>query len=207
MGRSIMTATLTAAALTLLSSCVQAQEINPRQQVDKGGAQRKPLAEGPAVESGGERYVLLPEVRAVHVRNLDRGSEHALASMGVQALEVLETKGHLVLYRRASAASPAFVRLLTPSGHRSLPVVRNERTGQLGVVPGTITVKLRDVALAEALASDHGLVLELRVGTTAYGIYRVAPSTDPFAAASALRADVRVADATVEILENVNVPY
>ncbi len=93
------------------------------------------------------------------------------------------------------------------SGERTYPVVQNKSTGQLGVVLGTVRVKLADAGKAQALARAHGLSLGRLYARIGFAFFSVGAGQDPFAAARALRADARVADATVEILENVNVPH
>jgi hypothetical protein len=86
-------------------------------------------------------------------------------------------------------------------------VVLNERTGQYAVVTGTLTVKLRDMATADAVAQEHGLTVEVLFGHLGYAVYLAGPGQDLLMLADALRADARTASVTINVLENVPEPH
>jgi hypothetical protein len=193
-----------------LSNCAQAQSFQrrpPRQEA--AGAQVR--AAGPVLQSGSERYQAVLDVRAVRTAGRDYPPQAVLQAIGEDQGEVVQTQGTLVFYRpsatgAAPSAADALTMQATPSGHQSLPVVRNLRTGQLGVVPGTIVLRLRDPAQAPQVAADFDLKLETEPMASGHVVVRAAAGQDPFAVSVALRADPRVAEAGAEVLENPAVP-
>lgn len=205
--------TLVLVTILCVTNCAQASELKR----DKSGKIRQTAAtaalqKGGEVRSAGETYILLPEARAVQRRDGSRNaSEDALqvlSEMGVNAQEVLEKKGRFIIYRTPpSAEAMSRGPKLTANGEPVYPVVLNRRTGQLGVVPGQIVVRLKDASQAQSLADDFGvgLVTVFKHLNTAF--YQVAFEQDPFAVSGDMAGDFRVLSATVEILENVNVPH
>jgi hypothetical protein len=160
------------------------------------------LPQGDAITSGGESYVVLSDVRAVPS---DPGQEPA-------GLNVLERKGRFVVYRetRPHLKSPSAMTVqdagLTGQPLLTHAVVLNPRTGNLGVVIGTLIVKLADMTQAEAIGAAHGLTLSSRFDHLNLAFYTAGPGQDIAAAAAALRADARVTSADPEILEHVRAP-
>ena len=160
------------------------------------------LPQGDALTSGGESYVVLSDVRAVPS---DPGQEPA-------GLTVLERKGRFLVYRETRPAlKSASAMTVQDAGLTGQPllthaVVLNPRTGNLGVVLGTLIVKLADMSQADALAAAHGLTLSSRFDHLGLAFYTAAPGRDLAAATAALRADMRVTSADPEILEHVRVP-
>jgi Open reading frame 2 N-terminal domain len=161
------------------------------------------FAQGTQISSKGQTYVLLPGVRAVAA---DPESEPA-------GLDVVERKGHFVLYREnGPAAQSARAMTLQSSTGTGTPitsqsVVLNPRTGKAGVVLGTIAVKLADMTQAGAIAESNGLTVDSQFARLNLVFFKVAPGQDIVAATAALRADPRVTSADPEILENPKVPY
>jgi hypothetical protein len=171
------------------------------------------LPQGSAFTSRGERFAVLPDVRALP-------AGRALP----QDREVLERKGRFVLYREAresmkhrrpmmvpDAASDTSGPAEAATDAAATPVMTyavalNQRTGRSGVVLGTIAVKLADFAQTEAVASTHRLTVEGRFDALGVAYLRVAPGEDIAAVTEALRADTRVVSADPEILEAARIP-
>ncbi len=76
----------------------------------------------------------------------------------------------------------------------------------LGVVLGTIHVRLADTARTHDLAREHGLAVMRIYPNIGFAALRVAEGQHPFDIAHALATEPGVSAASVEILEHVNVP-
>lgn len=157
------------------------------------------LGRGSTVTSNNQEYQILPEVRAVESRPNEQ-SQQTLTRMGGGKL--IETKGTFVLFA-APKQSQASV---TSVNGTSYPTAYNPRTGGIGIVPGTLNVKLKDSANAAAIAADHGLVVVRVFAHLQTAFYRVKPGQDVVAVAASLTADARVESAEVEVIEHMNVP-
>ena len=83
----------------------------------------------------------------------------------------------------------------------------NPRTGGIGIVPGTLNVKLKNNANAAALAADYGLEVVREFAHLKTVFYRVKTGQDVLTAAASLSADARVEQAEVEVIEHLNVPH
>ena len=148
------------------------------------------LKRGKQITAGGESYRHLPEVSAAEGKAKAGG-------------EVIETKGKLVLYRASAAASAVVVRA---GGSDVYPTVVNSRTGALGVLTGTLVVRPKSMADADAIAASHGLQKSKAYPQLQTVFYEVKPGADIADAAAALQADPRVELAYPEIIEHVRVP-
>ncbi len=219
MNRCLVTLVLTS-GLTLVAACAapsaQAQMKPPVVGFAKKGnksdstsaakAEYATLPQGDSITSGGQTYVVLPDVRAVPA---NPGEEPA-------GLTVLERKGRFVVYKETrpqlkspsalSAQDAGFGSGLAGQPLLSHAVVLNQRTGRVGVVIGTILVKLADMSQAEAIGAAQGLTVSSRFDHLNLAFYTAAPGQDLAAATAALRADPRVTSADPEILENVRKP-
>jgi hypothetical protein len=164
------------------------------------------FAKGAAFTSRGESYVVLPEVRAVQAASLSEATADALSRVGIPGTTVLERRGVHVLVRQAASGLRQASLAALPGGV-SLPVVLNTRSNQLGVVPGTLIVKLRNPADSDALGTAQGLDLVARFDHLSLAIYAVRAGADVAAAARELQADPRVEAADVEVLERLSVPH
>ncbi|MCH8132665.1 MAG: bifunctional diaminohydroxyphosphoribosylaminopyrimidine deaminase/5-amino-6-(5-phosphoribosylamino)uracil reductase RibD [Myxococcales bacterium] len=113
-----------------------------------------------ATAAGQSRWITGPEARAVVSRNAGEDAQRELSAMGLEVEEVLEKKGRFIIYRTPPGAE-AMSRgpKLTANGEPVYPVVLNRRTGQLGVIPGQIVVRLKDASQAQSLADDFGVGL------------------------------------------------
>lgn len=205
-----MTSKSTALALAAFSllAVARAAPAQDEAQVQLGEDERaalvRTLPKGEPFHSGGQRYRLVAGLRAVH-RGTDPSARETLARAGAAAAAVLELKGRFVLFQQSPSAAPLAATQLTNRAE-TLPVAVNERTGRLGVVLGTITVKLRDIGQAEALARDHGLRLDFSAPNLSVAFFSLPAGTSIQAAAARLSADARVASAEIEVKEHFAVP-
>ena len=155
---------------------------------------------GSTITSNNQQYQILPGVRAT-ISLPDERPEQALTRMGGNKL--IETKGAFVVFSAAQQSVPS---LTSVNGATSYPAALNPRTGELGILPGTLKVSLKDTSSAAAVAADHGLEVVRVFAHLQMAFYRVPPGQDVVAAAAALSADARVASAEVEVVEHLSVP-
>ena len=171
---------------------------------NSAAAQRTALLQaqvrGAAVSSNNEQYQVLPGVRASQSQSKEK-PQQTLARVGGSA--VVETKGNFVVY----TAAPQGANVVQVGSATTYPTVLNSRTGGVGILPGTVRVKLKSMANAAAVGADHGLELVREFAHLQAAFYRVKPGQDVVAAAATLTADSRVASAEVEVIEHMNVPH
>ena len=161
------------------------------------------LTRGAELVNDGQTYVLLPEARAVRAQHSGEASTQALTRLGLPGRSVLERKGAFVLFREIAPVSTA----TGPAASQdSLPVLLNTKTGALAVVAGTIRVRLHVAGDAEAVAAAHGLTVSNQFPHLKTAFYEAPVGADLAAAAKALAADPRVADAGLELIERVLSP-
>ena len=161
------------------------------------------LQRGKEIAVRTERYQLLPEVRAVERGSSAQTPQEALSLVNAGSAEVIETKGKLVLYR-ARGANPALVQRVGAT--TVYPTVVNSRTGTLGVLTGTLVVKPKSMADADAIAAGHGLQKTKTYPQLQTVFYRAKANVDIADVSAALQADPRVESAYPEIIEQVRVP-
>lgn len=113
------------------------------------------------------------------------------SSMG----EEIEEKAGFTVYKPANV-EPSFV-----IDDRTRPVVVNRSSGAIGIVTGTVVVRLKDFSEAEALASAFGLEEVSSDDTIATVFYRVPKGREIDDLIELLRADGRVARADAEIIQ------
>jgi len=199
------TTILTLLGLLLPSAACLAQE---KGAVAAAALQRRALVEslpkGTAFRSGGQEYQIVGGVRAV-ARAPEAGERQALAAVGAAPADLIEAKGSFLVYREAASAAPVAARTAAGGGS-TLPVAVNRRTGGLGVVLGSLTVRLRDPAAAEAVAREHGLRLTFSAPHLSTAFYQVPEGKDIQAAAAELAGDGRVTAAEIEVKEHFAVP-
>ena len=150
----------------------------------------------------GAQYQHLPQVGAVAAGDGET-AEQALARIGEVGAQVVETKGRIVLFRSAKAR-PASV--ASAGDSRVYPAVVNARTGALGVLTGSLVVRPKSMADADAIASAHGLEKVRAYPQLQTVFYRVKPGADIADASAALQADPRIEIASPEIIDRVRVP-
>jgi hypothetical protein len=155
---------------------------------------------GSTITSNNQQYQILPWVRAT-ISLPDERPEQALTRVGGSKL--IETKGAFVVFSTAQQSVPS---LTSVNGATSYPAALNSRTGEIGFLPGTLKVCLKDMTNATAVAADHGLEVVHVFAHLQVAFFRVMPGQDVVAAAAELSADTRVASAEVEVVEHLNVP-
>jgi hypothetical protein len=160
----------------------------------------KMQSRGATVSCNQQQYQILPGVRAAQSRKKEK-PQQTLARMGGSKL--IEAKGAYVVY---TAAPQGKVGVMQVNGATSYPTVLNERTGGIGIIPGSVSVKLKSEGSAAAIAADHGLVLVREFAHLQAAFYRVSPGQDVVTAVAALVADSRVVSAEMEVIEHVKVP-
>lgn len=155
---------------------------------------------GATISSNNQQYQILSGVRASESKAKEQ-PQQTLSRMGGGKL--VETKGGFVVFTELpqSAAS-----VMSVNG-TSYPTVINPRTGGIGIVPGTLSVKLKKNETANAVATDHGLDVVRVFAHLQTVFYRVKPGQDVVVAVAALSADARVESAEVEVIEHVNMPH
>lgn len=158
------------------------------------------LPRGATFRSARQTYQMAGNVRAVGA-SARQAPEQVLAAAGLGASDLVERKGRFLVVRESGALSQALQ--VGASGSTTHPVAVNRATGGLGVVTGVITVRLRSVASAVALASDHGLELVSTATGIKAAFYRVPVNQDIAAAGAALARDRRVRSAEIEVQEAV----
>jgi hypothetical protein len=157
---------------------------------------------GKELKGSGARYQHLPQLAAVALAD-DETPEQALARIGEDGAQVVETKGRLVLFRSARARAASVGRTGTSSVY---PTVVNARTGTLGVLTGMLVVKPKSIADADAIASSHALEKVKAYPQLQTVFYRAKAGADIADASAALQADARIEIAYPEIIERVRVP-
>ena len=161
------------------------------------------LERGKQLKGSRDAYQHLPRVFAVALANSSETPEQAVARVGEGGAQVVETKGRLVLFRSAKSRPP---QVQYPGGSGVFPTVVNARTGTLGVLTGTLIVKPKSMADADAIASSHGLEKVTAYPQLQTAFYRTKAKTDIADAAAALQADPRIDSAYPEIIEHVRAP-
>lgn len=189
---------------TLAQSADRSAIVADRATVSAAATQRaatiQMLGRGATVTSNNQSYQVLPGARAAQSQPQDT-QQQAVARVGGNQL--IESKGNFVVY---SAAQQGTASVTQVNGVTTYPTVLNTRTGGIGILPGTLNVKLKNMATAAAVGADHGLELVREFAHLQTVFYRVKPAQDVVAAAASLAADPRVASAEVEVIEHMNVP-
>jgi hypothetical protein len=125
-------------------------------------------------------------------------------------LAVLESRGPFTVYREPGPAARArAVREEAVVAGRLVithAAVVNLRTGGVGILTGSVIVRPRSMADAEAIAGAAGLTIKSRAAALGWFVAEPPPGRDPISAAAGLGADLRVLSATPEVLEHFRVP-
>lgn len=198
-------------AFIALPTLVQAADKSATADVSERAILLKTLNRGATVTSNNQEYQILPDVRAAESLSQEQ-PQQTLTRHGGSKL--IETKGAFVVFTAApqsaanvKAAPQSAASIKSVNGATSYPTVLNPRTGGIGILPGTLTVKLKNMDSAVAVATDHGLEVVRVFAHLQTAFYRVKPGQDVAAAAASLTADPRVASAEVEVIEHVAVPH
>lgn len=185
------------ALLALLPVFAAAQ--SKKSNVDAHRAQAVGAApKGTSFRSAGQEYRVVPTIRAVKV-TVGAPSAASLSAVGAGQGDLLERKGPYALFVAPAGEAPA-------AASQTSAVAVNERSGQLGVITGTITARVGSAAAAQAAAKGAGLALELVSPSSGYAFFRAPPGADVLAAAAALAARREVKGVEVEVREAYDEP-
>jgi len=190
-----------ALCLAFAFSVALAQEA--RDPANERAAMLETMHRGKDIKGSRERYQHLPELLAVERASSAETPRQALARIGAAGAPVVETKGRLVLFRSVQQ-KPAVVERV--AGATVYPTVLNTRTGNFGVLTGTLVVKPKSMDDAAAIASSHGLETAKEYRHLQTVLYRVKANMDIADVAAALQSDARIESAYPEIIEYVRTP-
>ena len=186
-------------AFVALPTLAQAAEKSATADVSERATLLKTLNRGATVTSNNQQYQILPDVRAAESLSQEQ-PQQTLTRHGGSKL--IETKGAFVVF---TAAPQSIASVKSVNGATSYPTVINPRTRRIGILPGTLSVKLKNMDSAAAVATDHGLEVVRIFAHLQAAFYRVKPGQDVVAAAVSLTADPRVVSAEVEVIEHMAV--
>ena len=161
---------------------------------------------GPEFENDRQNYRVVAGMQAVKLGDATSGAR--TAALGLSASAMVERKGpYAIVERGAATGTPAAVveaasAVSAIAAEPSYPVVVNTRTGQLGVVSGTIIVKLASIADVDALAKANGLSVEYVAEPIGFAFLGAPAGIDVLATTAALGRDPRVMLAYAEIREH-----
>ena len=190
------------ATLTLLlvapASLAQRPYTMTQTRAAEHAAMLESLQRGKEIDVQGERYQHLPEVFAVERKSSAQTSQETTNLVGAGTAQVIETKGTMELYRGGKVAGALIQRV---GGSTVYPTVLNVRTGALGVLTGTLIVKPKSMADADAIAASHGLEKTKAYPKLQTVFYQVKVGADIADVSTALQADPKVESAYPEIIE------
>lgn len=186
--------------LIALTSQSQAADILATPAAAEREALVQTLNRGASITSENQQYQILPGVLAAEGRPQEPPQQTLTRHGGGK---LIETKGSFVVF---TAAPQSGVSVKSINGATSYPTVLNARTGGIGILPGTLSVKLKNMNDATAVAADHGLDVVRVFVHLQTAFYRVKPGQDVVAAAASLNADARVQSAEVEVIEHIESP-
>ena len=193
-------------ALLFVFAAMPSMAASPKQKSDahaERAAVIQNLQRGPSFTSNSQAYQYLPEVRAVRLKSNSESLQKALQRVGATADQIIETKGPYALYRGAQRAT---AQTDQNQGNGSYPAVLNARTKTIGILPGTIEVKPKNMGDVAAIAAGHGLNVVREFSHLHVVYYQVKPGQDILAVANALAADPRVSSTEVEVIEHLAAP-
>lgn len=167
--------------------------------VEERAALLQTVGRGSNITSNNQQYQILTGVRAAESRSHEE-PQQTLTRMGGGKL--IETKGTFVVF---TAAQQSAASVISVDG-TSYPTAFNPATGGIGIVPGTLNVKLKNMGSAAAIAADHGLEVVRVFAHLQTAFFRVKTGKDVVAAAASLSTDARIVSAEVEVIEHMNVP-
>jgi|SRR5882672_5553622 len=189
--------------LVAQASFAQDYRMSAKTAATERAAMVKTLERGKSMKGSREQYQHLPQVFAIALASASETPEQALARTGDGGAQLVETKGRLVLYRSAGTGPASLGR----AGKASVyPTVVNARTGTLGVLTGTLIVKPKNMADADAIAGSHGLETARAYPQLQTVFYRARAGVDLADVSAALQADPRIESAYPEIVEHVRAP-
>ena len=163
------------------------------------------LERGRVTNVNGEQYQHLPGVLAVERQRHGQSADQLLTLVGADSGAFIENKGEFVLFRSSRGWQTAT--LSTSGAGVVYPAVLNTRTNTIGLLLGTLEVKLNNMSNVEAIATAHSLELVKAFPHLGTVYYRVKAGSDVLDAAAVVGSDSRVVSASPEILESVQIPF
>ena len=191
------------------ANCARANELKPIPLPPKKTIfAYQAVTNGPRIKFGSETFVLLTDLLAVRDRGKVLSTVGDLKEWGFEAAEVVETKGHFIIFRLEKPQNTRIIQSIRDHGGFSVhPVVLNPRTGRLGVVMGTLIVRFKGAMSSKTMAKVHGLSLRNESQSTRTAFFKVRMGGNPFTKAVQLQQDPTVNSVEIEVLENPVVPH
>jgi len=150
------------------------------------------------ITGNGQHYQILSGTRAAEIKQNEL-PQTTLARIGGDKL--IETKGSFIVYSVQQNTGS----MVTING-ATYPTAFNMRTGVVGIMPGTLNVKLKNTANTAAVAADYGLEIVRVFAHLKTAYFKIKPGQDVVSIVTALMADTRVARAEIEVIEYLNAP-
>jgi subtilisin-like proprotein convertase family protein len=151
------------------------------------------VPKGASFQSSGQDYRLVLGIRAIDERRSGAAVVRRAAA-GATGSNLLERKGPYAIYRLPAGA-------VATGGATTRAVAVNTRSGQFGVITGTITARAASAAEARIAAKAAGVALEYFTESTGYAFFHVPEGGDALAAAASLRAVSALRGIQVEVRE------
>lgn len=159
--------------------------------------------------NNGENYYLLPQVYSTNYMSnavVSKAGDSKRKSIQIpKGDDLLKEQGGFSIYK-SKLTSRTTLSVTKTADQKTYPVVLNKRTGRLGIVTGNIKATLTNIALAESIAADYGLVLKRKFDHLNLVIYLTKDQQDIISKVAVLEQDSRTQDVNIEILEHFNVP-
>ena len=144
-------------------------------------------------------YSLLPELKAERGNKLKSGKP-TIEALGAAGDVLLEYGGFLISEKNKVRSNR------TAKSSEEYPVVFNSRSQKIGIVVGTLIVRMQDVSLAESLVEKYslgGFTSYSRLNTVVFSGKYPAQVLDVFETFSK---DSSVISVEIEVLENLQMP-
>lgn len=173
-----------------------------------GSVSYSSLLRGSAFQTEKESFVFLPELYSIATfKTSDSYTLNLISAVQKdKSAALFKQKGNFSVYRSNASAS---LNTMATQATRKLtlyPVVLNTRTNNLGIVIGSIKVKLSDLSAASNLASTYNIKLVKSFDHLKTVFFEASANQDIILLTDSLSNDSRVQRATIEVIENVNIP-
>ncbi len=153
---------------------------------------------GVSFRGSGQEYQVVLGIRAA-----DEGRSAAVGAKRANGRssrsDLLERMGPYAIYREPVGA-------MATAGATTRAVAVNTRSGQLGVITGTITARVASMAQAGTAARVAGVMLEHFTESTGYAYFHVPDGGDALAAAASLQTSSVLKGVQVEVREGYDEP-
>lgn len=211
-----------ASILLLISAChpklnaVDMKSTNPKSMQEESPLfSRSPnqaflqqLQKGEVFRSARETYQILPELYGVpDIRTTSQSQKPRLdrTTNDSPESELVLKKGPFLIYRSATIKRAA-LSVTADQTQLTYPVVLNQRTQTLGILSGTLKVKVKNSDDAEILAKTYGLTIKRKFPRFKLVFFQTAPGQNLLTLNEELSADPKTAVVTIEIIEHIRTP-